>query len=92
MTHFFFILFGMRKMASFELWISSVLRQDQDIWIFYSSLTLNNGKLICYFRSPYYAIVLNMTHLFIQFGMREKKTCFEISILPVLIFYFSSEF
>ena len=45
MTHFY-ILFGMRKNNLFELWISPALRQDQDIWNFYSSLTLNNGKLI----------------------------------------------
>ena len=35
-----------RKMTFFELCISPALRQDQDIWNFYSSLTLNNGKLI----------------------------------------------
>ena len=33
-------------MAFFELCISPVLKQDQDIRNFYSSLTLNNGKLI----------------------------------------------
>ena len=45
-THFF-ILFGMRdKWPFFELCISPVLRQDQDIWNFYGSLTLNNGKPI----------------------------------------------
>ena len=45
MTHFF-ILFGMRKkMACFELCVSSVLTQNEDIWNFHSSLTLNKGKL-----------------------------------------------
>ena len=46
MTHFFYSVWNERKMTFFELWISPVLRQDQDIWNFYSSLTLNNGKLI----------------------------------------------
>ena len=35
-----------QRLAFFELRISPVLRQDQDIWNFYGSLTLNNGKLI----------------------------------------------
>ena len=33
-------------MAHCELCISPVLKQDQDMRNFYSSLTLNNGKLI----------------------------------------------
>ena len=33
-------------MVFFELCISPVLKQDQDIRNFYSSLALNNGKLI----------------------------------------------
>ena len=46
MTHFF-ILFGMReKIACFELCVSSVLMQNEDIWNFQGSLTLNKGKLI----------------------------------------------
>ena len=46
MTHFY-ILFGMgEKMAFVELCVSPVLTQNQDIWNFYGSLTLNNGKLI----------------------------------------------
>ena len=43
---FFHSVWHERKMASFELWISLVLRQDKDIWHFYSSLTLNDGKLM----------------------------------------------
>ena len=43
---FFHSVWHERKMIFFEPWISPVLRQDQDIWNFYSSLTLNNGKLI----------------------------------------------
>ena len=46
MTHFY-ILFGMReKMPFLEQCVSPVLTQNQDIWNFYGSLTLNNGKLI----------------------------------------------
>ena len=45
MTHFHF-LFGMtEKMAYFEPCVPPVLRQNQDIWNFRGSLTLNNGKL-----------------------------------------------
>ena len=37
--------------------------QNQDIWNFYGSLSLNNGKLTGYFRKPLkYAIVSNTTH------------------------------
>ena len=57
----------------FELCVTPVLTQNPDIRNFHGSLTLNNGKLIRYFRSPWYAIVSNMTHFFIQFAMREKK-------------------
>ena len=43
----FHILFGMtEKRACFELCVSPILRQNQDICNFYGSLTLNNGKLI----------------------------------------------
>ena len=84
MTHFL-ILFGMReKMAFIELWISPVLRQDQDTWSFYSSLTLNNGKLIWYVKNPYCAIVSNMTYFFILFGMGRKMAYIELWISPVL--------
>ena len=44
--------------------------KNPDIWNFHSSLTMNNGKLICYFSSPLYAIVSNITHFLIPFGMR----------------------
>ena len=46
MTHFH-ILFGItEKMDCFELCVSPVLRQNQDIWNCHGSLTLNNGELI----------------------------------------------
>ena len=50
MTHFV-ILFGMREEnACFELPVSPVLavlmqNQNEDIWTFHGSLTLNKGKL-----------------------------------------------
>ena len=34
------------KMSCFELFVSSVLMQTEDIWNFHGSLTLNKGKLI----------------------------------------------
>ena len=55
-----------------ELCVSPVLTQNEDIWNFHGSLTLNKGKLIRYFRKPWYAIVSNMTHFFIMFGKGEK--------------------
>ena len=48
--------------------------KNPDILNFDSSLTMNNGKLIRYFRSPLYAIASNI----IPFGMREKMVCFEL--------------
>ena len=49
-------------MACFELCVSSVLTQNEDIWNFRGSPTLNKGKLIQYSGSLWYAIVSNMTH------------------------------
>ena len=51
-------------MAFFELCASSVLKQNEDIWNFHGSLTLNKGKLIRYSGSLWYAIVSNMAHFF----------------------------
>ena len=59
-------------MACFELCVSPVLTQNEDIWNFHSSLTLNKGKLIGYFGSLSYAIVSNMTHFVILSGMKKK--------------------
>ena len=56
----------------------SELTQNEGIWNFYSSLTLNKWKLIWYSRSLWYAIVSNMTYFFFLFGMREKMACFEL--------------
>ena len=43
-------------MPFFEIWVSSVLMQNPGIWNFHGSLTLNNGKLIRYFKSFWYDI------------------------------------
>ena len=42
----------------------------------YSSLTMNNGKLIRYFRIYLYAIVTDMANFLIPFGMRERNGLF----------------
>ena len=58
------------KMTCFDLCASPVLTQNENIWNFNGSLTLNR------FRFPWYAIMSNVTRFVILFGMREK--------LPVL--------
>ena len=71
-------------MAFFELFRKPIPMKNPDIWNFHSSLTMNKGKLISYFRSPLYAIVSNMTHFYILFGMREKMAFVELCNSPVL--------
>ena len=61
-----------KNMACFELCVSPVLTQNEDIWNFHGSLTLNIGKLIWYFGSLLYAIVSNMTH-FCSFCLEWEK-------------------
>ena len=56
----------------------SELTQNEDIWNFYGSLTLNKWKLIWYSGSLWYAIASNMTYFFFLFGMTEKMACFEL--------------
>ena len=51
-------------MACFELCVSPALTQNEDIWNFHGSVTLNKGKLIYYFGRLWYAIVSNMTHFY----------------------------
>ena len=53
-------------MACFELCVSSVLTENEGIWNFHGSLTLNNGKVISYSGSFWYVIVSNMTHFTIM--------------------------
>ena len=48
-------------------------RQESDTFGIFAAHWLWIKKLIWYFRSPWYAIVSNMTHFFIQFGMSDKK-------------------
>ena len=43
-------------MACLELCVSSVMTENEDIWNFHGSLTLNKGKLIGYSGSLWYAI------------------------------------
>ena len=82
MTHFV-ILFGMRKNFLFALCVSSALTENEDNWNFDGSLTLNKGKLICDFGSLWYAIVSNMTHFVILFGMIENGL-FDLCVSSVL--------
>ena len=73
------------KCPGLKLCVSPVLMQNQHIWNLHSSLTLDNRKLIWYFRSPWYTIVSNMSHDFILFGMRDKMASFELGVSPVLM-------
>ena len=57
--------------------------QNQDIFNFYGSLTLYNGKLIFYFGSPCHAIVLNRNHFLILCSMKERLCFFELYVLLV---------
>ena len=65
--------------------VSPVLTHNQRIWNLHGSLTLNNGKLIWYFRSHWHTIVPSITNFFILFGMGEKMAYFEPCVLPVLM-------
>ena len=65
-----------RSCAIFELELLPVPTQNQDIWNFFDLLTLNNGKLIQYFGSLFYAILWNRSYFFIFCGMREKLNLF----------------
>ena len=51
-------------------YVCHLYKKNQDIWNFYGSLILNNGKLIGYFGSPWYAIVLNRSHFLILCSMK----------------------
>ena len=56
------------------------MRQNQDIWNFHGSLTLNNGKLT---ETNWYAIVSNMAHFSFCLAS-EKNGLLELCVLPVL--------
>ena len=53
--------------------VSPVSMKPPDIWNFYSSPTMNNGKLIQYLRNHLYAIVSSIAHFLIPFGMRKER-------------------
>ena len=71
-------------MPFFELYVFLVPTQNQDIWNFYSSLTLNKGKLTSYLESSWYYIVLNRSHFLILCCMKERLCFFElyVSLVP----------
>ena len=56
----------------FELCLLLVPAQNRDIWNFCGSLTLNNRKLILYFGSPWYPILLSRSHFLILCSMKER--------------------
>ena len=60
----------------FELYMLLVPTQNQDIWNFYGSMPLNNGKQIEYFGIPWYAIVLNRSHFLSVCSMKERLCLF----------------
>ena len=68
-----------RNSAVFELQVLPVLTQNQDIWNFYGSLTLNNGNLVGYFGNPWYAILFNRSH-FLIFCSIEENICLFLTI------------
>ena len=71
-----------RDCAIFELYMLLVPTQNQDIWNFHGSLTLNNGKLSGYFGGTRYAIVLNSSH-FSLFCVAWRRDCsfFELYVV-----------
>ena len=85
MTHFdnSHSVWNESKMPFFEVSVSPVLTQNPDIWNFYRSRTLNTGKIIQYFKSPWYAIVSNITHFHSVLHER-KMALFKLWISPVL--------
>ena len=58
----------------------TILMQNEDIWNFHGSLTLNKGKGIWYSGRLWYPIASNMTNFFHSFQKKEK--------LPVLDYRF----
>ena len=58
--------------------------ENEDIWNFHGSLTLNNGKLIGYSGSLSYAIVSNMTHFYHNalFSVLKVKVLFQPDEYP----------
>ena len=77
-SHFWFCVARRRNCAFFELQMLPVPTQNQEIWNFYGSLTLNNGKLIWYFKNPWYAILLNRRHFWFCVAWERNSTFFEL--------------
>ena len=85
MIHFL-IPFGMRdKKACFKLCFTCTDAKLKDL-NFHSSVALNNGKIVRYFKNHWYAIVSNMINVFILhvFSMREQMAIVELCVSPVL--------
>ena len=73
------------KLSLWPFWtVSLIPMKNLDIWNSHRSLTINNGKLIWYFRRPLCAIMLNVTHFLIPFGMREKNGLFELCSIVLM--------
>ena len=58
--------------------------QNEDIWNFHGSLTLNKGKVTGFFGGLCHVIVSNVTNFVIPFGVREKHACFELPVSPAV--------
>ena len=83
MTHFN-IMFGMTKNGMFWTIGSPVLRQNQDIWNFHGSLTLNNKKLIAIVE----ALGMSLCQILLIFSFclaREKNAIFDVWVSSVLM-------
>ena len=72
------------SMARFPLCVSPILMQNEGIWNFHGSLTLNKGKGILYSESLWYPIASSMTNFFHSFRKKENVACFGLSVSPVL--------
>ena len=64
------------KLCLYELWLLPAPTENRDIWNFYGSVTLNNGKLTGYFEITWYAILWNRSHFLILCIMKEKLCLF----------------
>ena len=78
------VQYDRKKVARFELRVSPVLRQSQDIWNFHGSLTLNNGTLIDILE----ALGMPLCEIWLTFSFclaGEKNALFEVWVSPVLM-------
>ena len=70
-------------MAFSAVSVQPVLTQNQDISNFHGSLTLINGKLISYFRSPWY-LILSIGLIFLRCICMGEKCPFTLSVQHLL--------